>query len=141
MFITYHYEFSNIFDFDKITYKVAIPIIKNAKWINNVEYYLFEDTIIQIFIDNHLLDRTEYDPLIRLMYDQLNNKTSKTIFKLFPGDILLKYNYLLRDNVPPYKVICDIKININPKLENICIANNGIQPEIKGNFIVEEIIE
>ena len=139
----YHYEFDDIYEINKISYGIILPTLKNANWINNVECYLFESTIIQIYYKEILLDEHYYSPDYRILYDQFDfeNNNNKNIFKLFPGNISKSFSYLLENNIQSYKVICDVKININPKLENICFClDNRSKPEIEGKFDVIEII-
>lgn len=141
----YHYEFDSIFELNKITYGVILPILKNAHWIHNVKYYLFESTTIQIYYQEILLDDHHYNPDYRIICDEFNfenNNSNKMFLKLFPGDITKSFSYLLQDNVPSYKVICNVKINTNPNMEDICFCpDNKLKPEIEGQFdVIEHII-
>lgn len=145
--MNYHYEFNDILKLDKIWYNITIPIIKNAKWINDIGYFLLENTTIQVFYNDNLLDKKIITPHYRIIYDEIycqKDTTNKTYFKLYPYNLLKDYSYLLYGNVPAYKVVCDVKININPKLEDMCICldkNLISKIEIEGNFKVDEIIE
>ena len=140
----YHYEFDNVYEMNKILYKVILPTLKNACWVPNVEYYLFESTTIQIYYQEILLDNHHYTSNDRFICNQLNfknNDNNKMFVKLFPNDITKSFSYLLHDHILAYKVICDVKINTNPNLEDICFcSDNKLKPVIEGIFDVIEII-
>ncbi len=146
--MNFHYEFDDILKLDKILYKVTLPALTDACWINDAKYYLFESTTIKVYCRGTLLDIHHYKPYCRVihnLYNPTKNVHGENIVKLFPYNIYKSFSHLVYDQVPPYKVVCDVKINLWPNLRNMCSItdhhNDKLKPEMEGAFGVVEILE
>jgi hypothetical protein len=146
---TYHYEFDNILDIQNIMYKISIPRIKGAMWTKEICYAPLESVTIRVMVDDLLLHELIIDENLRSIMDDItktymNNFTNTSsrincYIPLFPYDVIKTFGYIQNPCVK-YKVICDVKINKDIKIQNYCIPDNKtVKPILIGKLEVEEI--
>ena len=152
----YQYEFTDVYDINKISYKVTLPKLTDGNYIKNVAYYVVGTITIEIYINDLLLDKMIIFPEMRSMicelykkddYQQLVTKVKKddylnypctVIVPLFPGDLESSFKYLI--DCPAYieyKILITVETNVNLKLENICTVKTEQEEKIE----IEEINE
>ena len=161
----YKYEFTDVYDINKISYQVTLPKLTDGNYIKNVAYYVVGTITIEIYINDLLLDKMIIFPEMRSMicelykkddyqqlvtkddYQQLVTKVKKddylnypctVIVPLFPGDLESSFKYLI--DCPAYieyKILITVETNVNLKLENICTGKT----EQEGKIEIEEINE
>ncbi len=152
----YHYEFDNIDDLNNIIFKVSLPKVKNAKWSPYAGFFFIEKVTIQVFVENMLIDDRCVDVPMRILNKDINKNpnfleyfpnggTDEPLLfyiPLYPAPLEKSFAYLYNpDNKNlKYQIICDVKTNMNPRMNQLCLPfDKNIIPEVIGEFSIEEI--